>query len=141
MPKESEDLILEETLTLLFKCHRVNPYNGEAHNSGLEVFNRLLSKSILGRNPKPPEIFNIQKSQISSFKQQWSTDRLKELLEAQTEKHEWDIPRTDHGLKSPVIVAEYEGINRLLDGRLHINMWFHIGNTELHEVHLHEVTN
>ena len=75
---------------------------------------------------------NIQPQQISSRREQWTTEELSK-------------PRRGHGSSAgkdfdcPVIIADHDGELRLLDGNHRINRWIEIGDTRLHDVNIHSI--
>ena len=129
---DSEDSILEETLDSLFRNQKKNDYE----TSGLQIFNRLLAKSILGRDPELHELLEIQKNQIRSYREKKTTEELREIQQSQTNKHARANPRNED---DPIVIVKHEGIDRLLDGSNRINKWFNEGNTEKHKVNMHEI--
>lgn len=129
-----EDAILEQTLYLLGRDH-----GNTGKKDGLFEFNRLLTKSILGRAPLLEELLNFSKDEIVSFQYQWPTARLAEIKSNQEMSHDRFVPRTECGINSPVIIAEYRGVLRLLDGSNRINMWVLHGDITLHDVNLHQI--
>ncbi len=151
MSKENNDLVLEETLNILYTDHNVviiNNYPIE-HSNGLEVFNWLLNKSFFERNEvhiwllntkvfgntaEPNKFLNIQKNQIRSSKEKRTTEQLKKFIDDQRAEKQ---PK--NGGHSPIIIARYNGEEKLLDGRKRITMWVDEGNTEPHKVNFHEV--
>lgn len=131
---KGEDEILEQSLSILARDH-----GGTGQSNGLAVFNRLLSKSVLGRTPAQDELFLYARSQIRSARIQWTTEQLVKLKGEQIASHDRESPRTDFGTESPVIVAQHKGVLRLLDGSNRINKWVSSGNTGLHDCNIHYV--
>ena len=132
-----EETALEETLRILYRDHPKSP-TGIQHKDGLAVFNWLVTKSYLGRNPDTPELLNIERSQISSTREEISTEKLKEIQELRR-FHNGDNPRNEYGIDSPIIIVEYKETTRLIDGSHRINMWFKNGNTASHRVNFHKI--
>ena len=134
-----EETVLNETLDTLYRDHGMSP-TGIKHEDGLAVFNWLVIKSWLGKNPDTSEILNIERSQISSTKEKKSTKELREIQRSR-KCHEWDKPQTRDGEVSPIIIVEYKGEILLIDGSNRINMWSNNGNTDLHRVNFHRIAN
>ncbi len=136
MEKTEED-VLEETLRMLYRDHGSRPTRIR-HEDGLAVFNWLVTKAYLGRDPHQSEISNIQRSQISSIREEWHTEKLRRLQQSR-QCHSRDNPRTNYKKDRPIIIVKREGKTYLIDGSTRINMWFNNGNTELHRVNIHKI--
>ena len=133
-----EETALEETFRILYRDHPKSP-TGITHKDGLAVFNWLVIKSCLGRNPEPFEFLNIERSQIRSTREEKSTAELKEIQELGKPPHVRANPRPKVGKGSPIIIVEYKGKTLLIDGSNRINMWHRDRNTELHRVNFHRI--
>jgi hypothetical protein len=98
----------------------------------LDVFNRLLAKSIRPNGWTTNTHLNIPRQQISSRRERWTTDELAKLPRGHgsTAGEDFDCP---------IIVAEYEGKQRLLDGNHRINRWIEDRDTRLHDVNIHTI--
>ncbi|MCZ6763027.1 MAG: hypothetical protein O7C03_08485 [Gammaproteobacteria bacterium] len=97
-----------------------------------DVFNRLLAKNIRPRDWKNTDHMDIRVDQISSERQSRSTAELSQF----DRPHAGDKPKkTD----CPIIVAVYDGVERLLDGNTRINYWVKIGAAGGHTVHVHHI--
>ena len=124
-----QDAIFEESLQCLrFHCQ---PKWGD--RSPLDVFNRLLAKNIKPDGWIDNTHLNIPRHQVQSRREHWTTDRLGQLRRG----HNRTQPKN---FNCPIIIAEYEGMQRLLDGTTRINHWIAIGNTREHDVNIHTIT-
>lgn len=137
--EESEETILDETLDTLYRDHSESP-TGKKHENGLAVFNWLVTKSFLRKNPDPSELFNIERSQIRSIRKEKSTAELKEIQKLGGPPHDRANPQPKYnGTDSPIIIVKYNGEIRLIDGSNRINMWSNNENTDLHRVNFHKI--
>jgi hypothetical protein len=68
--------------------------------------------------------------QITSRRERWTTEALGKLALGHG-----SAAGEDFGC--PIVIAEYEGIQRLLDGNHRINRWIAAGDTRMHEVNIH----
>ena len=123
------DALLEISLHCLMQHY--HPEWGD--RDGLDVFNRLLAK-----NPKPTDWttnthLTFQRSDIRSRREQWTTEALGAIPRARSDPSGVDIP-------CPIIIAEYDGAQRVLDGNHRINRWVAADDQRIHEVHVHTVT-
>lgn len=124
----SDDVIFDQSLECLLahfhpKCGDRNP---------LDVFNRLLAKNIRPTGWVPNTHLTIQRDQVTSRQEQWSTDALGRLP-----RGHGSALGEDFGC--PIVVAEYEGKQRLLDGNHRINRWIAAGDTQMHDVNIHTI--
>jgi hypothetical protein len=120
--------ILDQTLD----CLRSHLHVEWGDRSPLDVFNRLLAKNI-----KPPSWTknthaDLQREQIVSRKEQWTTAALSQLPRGHNSQAGVDVPW-------PIILAECEGM-RVLDGNHRINRWVALNDARDHDVHIHTVT-
>jgi len=75
---------------------------------------------------------DIQRQQITSRREQWTTETLGRLP-------------LGHGFSNgedfvcPIIIAEYEGQQLLLDGNHRINRWSAANDMRVHDVNIHTV--
>jgi len=123
-----DDEILHETLQWL-RAHTLTKWGDQ---NPWDAFNRLLAKNIKAPGWKNGDHMDIQPHQIRSHREKRSTDELTRFLRG----HDRVNPqRTD----CPIIVAVYEGEERLLDGNNRINYWVKQGNTEDHDVNVHVI--
>ncbi len=112
---------------LMQHCH---PEWGD--RDGLDVFNRLLAK-----NPKPngwtlTTHLSFQRNEIHSRREQWTTEALGRLVRGNPDARGIDIP-------CPIILAEYEGAQRVPDGNHRINRWVAALDARSHDLHIHTV--
>ena len=124
----SDDVIFHQSLACLkWHCH---PKWGD--RTPLDVFNRLLAKNIRPSGWTPNTHLDVQRNQVNSRQEKWPTDAL-----AQLPRGHGSMSGEDFGC--PIIVAEYEGQRRLLDGSHRINRWIAAGDTREHDVNIHTV--
>ena len=124
----SDDVIFDQSLQCLSAhCH---PEWGDRYP--LDVFNRLLAKKIRPSGWTPNIHLDIQRHQVESRREQWTTDVLGRLSRGLGSAQGDDFD-------CPIVVAEYEGKQRLLDGNHRINRWIATGDTRVHEVNIHTV--
>ena len=124
----NDDGILDQSLRLL----RAHCHAKWGDRVPIDVFNRLLAKSIKADGWKDGVHMNIKRNQIRSPRETRTTEELA-LLE-----------RSHHRLKPcredcPIIIAVYESKERLLDGTTRINLWERQKNKERHDVNVHIV--
>jgi hypothetical protein len=124
----SEDAILDQSLNCLW-AHRHLQWGDCVP---LDVFNRLLAKNIRPSGWTPNTHLAIHPQQISSRREQWTTDALARLPSGHS-----STAGEDFGC--PIVVAEYLGQRRLLDGNHRINRWIEAGDTRLHNVNIHAI--
>jgi hypothetical protein len=124
------DPVFDETLGFL-RPH-FHPECGD--RNVLDVFNRLLAKNIKPAGWTKYTHMNITPEQIRSRREQWPMSELSRL------------PRGHAGvagpwtrLDGPIVVVEYLGSKRLLDGSHRINTWVAAGDADLHPVHIHTI--
>jgi hypothetical protein len=124
----STDAILDQSLECL--SWHFHPEWGD--QSPLDVFNRLLAKSIEPAGWTHNTHLDIQRHQITSRREQWTTETLGRLVRGHGSSAGGDFG-------CPIIVAEYEGQQRLLDGNHRINRWIAVGDMRVHDVNIHTV--
>lgn len=125
----NSDLILDQSLRcLLAHCH---PEWGD--RAPLDVFNRLLAKNIRPSGWTANTHLNITPQQIASRMERWTTEVLAKL-------HRGHGSTAGKDFHCPIVVAEYEGMLRMLDGNHRVNRWIEAKDTRLHEVHIHMVS-
>lgn len=124
----SDDIILDQSLM----CLRTHYHPEWGDRNPLDVFNRLLAKNIRPSGWTDNTHLNIQRHQIRSRREQWTTDALRKLTRGHkfTQGKDFDCP---------IVVVEYEGAQRVLDGNHRINRWIAAGDTRLHDVNIHTV--
>jgi hypothetical protein len=124
----SIDPILEETLKCLWAhCH---PQRGDRHP--IDVFNRLLAKNVRPAGFTKNTHLNITPDQISSRRERWSTADLSQLDRAHTSVAGEDFD-------CPVVLVEYRGKVRVIDGNHRINRWVADQDKALHDVNIHRI--
>ena len=124
----SSDVILEQSL----RCLWSHFHRDWGDRYPLDVFNRLLAKNIRPTGWTKNTHMNIEAHQISSRQEQWTTADLAKLPRGHSSSAGMDVD-------CPVVVAEYDGVQRLLDGNHRINRWMAAGDTRLHDVNIHTV--
>ena len=107
-----DDEILEETLYWL-RAHTINKWGDQ---TPWDAFNRLLAKSIRAAGWKDGDHMDIQPDQIRSHREKRSTEELARFHRIHTR----DAPKRQD---CPIIIAVYQGKERLLDGTTRINLW------------------
>lgn len=127
MPIE-RDAIFEQTLRCL-SAH-LHPEWGD--RDALDTFNRLLAKHVKPNRWTPNTHLAIQRDQVRSRREQWTTDDLGKLAPGHPD------PR-GHDFDCPIIVAEFEGALRLLDGNHRINRWMARRDLRPHDVNIHTI--
>jgi len=121
------DPILEQSLW----CLRFHCTGRKGDYTLLDVFNRLLAKNIRPSGWTDNTHLNIQPHQVTSRRERWTTASLAELTGHKfTNGEDFD---------SPIVVAEYDGVTRLLDGNHRINRWVEAGDMSLHDVNIHRI--
>jgi hypothetical protein len=124
-----DDAILEQSLECL-AAHR-HPEWGD--QLPIDIFNRLLAKNVRPAGWTTNTHFNIQRHQIRSRREKWSTDELAKLCRGHA-----DSTGIDFGC--PIVLAEYDGKLRVLDGNHRINRWVANSDARVHDVNIHSVT-
>lgn len=123
-----EDRIFYETLMAL-RWHYHPEWGDRAE---FDVVTRLLAKNIKREGCTKYDHEPITVEQVRSRREYRTTEQLSQLSVG----HSRDKPQH---LGGPIIVFDYEGEERLLDGNTRINYWLQSGNTEGHLVHVHWV--
>ena len=124
----TDDEILDQSLDLL----RYHYHPEWDDRSPLDVFNRLLAKNIRAPGWTDTDHMDIKPLQIRSHREKRSTGELARFHRP----HGLDDP---HREDCPIIIAMYEGKERLLDGHTRINYWFKQGNIGDHDVNVHVI--
>ena len=75
---------------------------------------------------------DIQEHQVSSSQQYWTTAALGRLPRAHAGV-------ADRDSASPIVLVEYEGTLRLIDGNHRINRWVADTDVQKHQVNMHSV--
>jgi hypothetical protein len=130
MLAQSIDPLFDQTLTYL-RSH-LHPEWGD--REPMDVFNRLMAKHIRPGGWTANTHMNIFPHQVRSRREQWGIDRLGQLRRGHPGVAN---PRTR--LDGPIVIVEYEGAARLLDGNHRINTWVAMGDSALHDVHIHTI--
>ncbi|TAK72249.1 MAG: hypothetical protein EPO19_02500 [Betaproteobacteria bacterium] len=98
----------------------------------MDVFNRLLAKNLRPPGWTKNTHFTFTEAQIKSRQELWSTDRLAGLRLGHSDPSGDDF-------ECPIVIAEYAGEQRLLDGNYRVNRWKLLGDTKEHLVNIHTV--
>ncbi len=122
------DKILDQSLDLL----RYHYHPEWDDRSQIDVFNRLLAKNIRAQGWKKTDHMDVKPHQIRSKREKRSTGELARFHRP----HGLDDP---HCEDCPLIIAVYNGKERLLDGHTRINYWLKQRNTEDHDVNVHVI--
>ena len=122
------DEILDETLRWL-RAHTLTKWGDR---NPWDAFNRLLAKSIKTPGWKDGDHMDVQPHQIRSHREKRSAHELARFHRT----HDRDEPLRED---CPIIIAVYEGEERLLDGTTRINLWVKRKSTELHDVNVHAI--
>jgi hypothetical protein len=122
------DALLDKSLRCL-GAH-LHPEWGDRHP--LDVFNRLLAKNIRPSIGTRNTHLGSKRDQVSSRREQWTTEDLGKLARGHK-----SAAGQDFGC--PIIIAEYEGVQRVLDGNHRINRWVTAGDTRVHDVNIHTI--
>ena len=122
------DTILRQSLCCLLSHY--HPQWGD--REPIDVFNRLLAKN-LGRAGLSKTIHtDFRAEQISSRREQWSTADLGKLRRGHTDTRGIDVAW-------PIVLAEYAGEVRVLDGNHRINRWVITNDLRTHDVNIHTI--
>jgi hypothetical protein len=122
------DPLLRQSLTCLLG--HLHPKWGD--REPIDVFNRLLAKNLQPPGANKTTHTNVRLDQISSRRERWPTAKLAELRRGHTDPTGVDV-------ECPIVLAEYAGELRVLDGNHRINRWVITGDTGLHDVNIHTV--
>ena len=123
-----EDRIFYETLMAL--SWHYHPEWGD--RAEFDVLTRLLAKNIKRDGWTKYDHVPVKVEQVQSRREFRTTKQLSQLSIAHTR----DKPQH---LGGPIIVFDYEGEERLLDGNTRINYWLQTEDTDPHLVHVHWV--
>lgn len=125
----ASDALLEESL----QCLRAHLHPEWGDRNPLDVFNRLLAKNIRLSGCTTNTHLDITADQIRSRRERWTTETLGKLVRGHN-----STAGQDFGC--PIIIAEYGGVQRVLDGNHRINRWVGAGDTRVHDVSIHAVS-
>lgn len=125
----NNDALFDESLRCL-RAH-LHPEWGDRHP--VDVFARLLAKNIRPGGWTPNTHLDITRDQVTSRREQWTTEALGKLA-----RGHGSTEGKDFGC--PIIIAEYEGVQRVLDGNHRINRWVIAGDTRVHDVNVHAIS-
>ena len=125
-----QDPVLEHTLEAL----RPHLHREWGDRDAMDVFNRLLAKHVRPDGWTNNTHLDIRPEQIRSRRELWGIDRLRQL----TRGHR-GVAGRDTRLDGPVVVVEYQGTMRLLDGNHRINTWVGRRDPDQHPVHIHTI--
>ena len=124
------DPILRESLGCLLS--HFHPEWGD--REPLDVFNRLLAKNLGRAGPRKAGHTDVRAEQIASQREQWTTADLGKLRRGHSDPAGVDVA-------CPIILAEYAGETRVLDGNHRINRWVNENDSRMHDVIIHTVAN
>jgi hypothetical protein len=122
------DPILRQSLFCLLS--HLHPEWGD--REPIDVFNRLLAKNLGYGGMGKTTHTDLRVEQISSRSERWSTAKLGLL-------HRGHGDPTGIDVACPIILAEYAGKMRVLDGNHRINRWVNANDAKLHEVNIHTI--
>ena len=129
-PQCAGDPIFEETLRHLLP--HLHPEWGD--RKPMDVFNRLLAKNVRAAGYTKHSHMDIAPSRICSRREQWGLIEFARLARGHL-RAAGPFTRLD----GPIVVVEYQGAMRLLDGNHRINTWLAKGDAEFHPVHIHTI--
>jgi len=125
----TSDALLEESL----RCLKAHLHREWGDRNPLDVFNRALAKSIRPSGWTTNTHLDINADQIKSRREHWRTEALGKLVRGHNSPAGEDFG-------CPIIIAEYDGVQRVLDGNHRINRWVANGDTRVHDVNIHTVS-
>lgn len=125
----ASDALLEQSL----QCLRAHLHPEWGDRNPLDVFNRLLAKNIRPSGFTINTHLDITADQIRSRRERWTTETLGKLVRGHNSTAGQDF-------SCPIVIAEYGGEQRVLDGNHRINRWVGAGDTRMHDVNIHAVS-
>jgi hypothetical protein len=128
--KSTGDEIFDATLACFEPWHQWRKWGDRDE---LDVFCRLLAKSVVKRPWLNNLHLMVRPAQIRSEQVMRTT---LELASRFAPGHERAAPQH---VDTPLIVAVYDGRERLLDGSTRINYWLSTGDNSAHLVHVHHI--
>ena len=126
----TSDPILDHTLACL-QAH-FHPEWGD--RNPFDVFSRLIAKNVKPSGWTSNTHMNLLPDQIRSRQEEWGIAKLQQLKRGHS-----GVASAFTKLDGPIIVVEYGGVSRLLDGNHRINTWVANRDCELHSVHIHTI--
>jgi hypothetical protein len=122
------DPILRESLCCLLT--HFHPKWGD--REPLDVLNRLLAKNLGRAGPYKTGHTTARLEQISSRREHWTTADLGRLRRGHSDLGGVDIA-------CPIVLLEYAGETRVLDGNHRINRWVRANDSRTHAVNIHTI--
>jgi hypothetical protein len=98
----------------------------------MDVFNRLVAKSIRPDGWTTNTHLDIKSDQVQSRQEHWTADALKKLTRGHSRTAGKDFD-------CPIVIAEYDGAQLLIDGTTRINRWIAKGEMPVHKVNVHTI--
>jgi hypothetical protein len=121
-----------QILDISLRCLMAHLHPEWGDRDALDVLNRLLAKNVRPTNWTSNTHLTFQRQQIRSRREQWTMHALAKLKCGHAD------PR-GNDFDCPIVLAEYQGETRVLDGNHRINRWVANGDTRMHDVHIHAV--
>jgi len=121
--------LFEESLRCLLD--HLHPEWGD--RDSFDVFTRLLAKNIQPPGWTKHTHLDIQREQVTSRREPWTTDALGRIARLHKSTAGIDV-------SYPIIIAEYDGVRYVLDGNHRINRWVDARDTRIHPVNFHTIT-
>jgi hypothetical protein len=126
------DSVADPILRVSLSC-LLDHYHPEwGDRAPIDVFTRLLAKNIRPAGWSSVTHIDLRLEQISSRREQWSTAALAALPRGHSDASGIDIA-------CPIVIAEYHGQQRLLDGNHRVNRWERMSDERLHDVNIHSI--
>jgi hypothetical protein len=121
--------LFDDSLSCLLP--HVHPEWGD--RDSLDTFTRLLAKTIRPAGWTANTHLDIKREQVRSRREQWTTDALGRLVRGHSSTAGKDFD-------CPIIIAEYDGVQYILDGNHRVNRWVSTGDARVHDVNIHTIT-
>ena len=122
------DAIFSQSIECLSR-HR-HPQWGDL--CAMDVFSRLVAKSIRPDRWTTNTHLVIESDQVQSRQEYRTTDALKKLKLGHDRTAGKDCD-------CPIVIAEYDGVELLIDGTTRINRWIAKGDMQVHKVNVHTI--